>query len=217
MRRTEDEERIDLGQVFTEIKEGWSFIFLNPVVRSVNIGLATGLVGGGMVVPLGAVFATEVLDAGPAGFGLFITALGVGVAVGVIVISMIATAHTEGAGVRAERAPRRRVPRRGRVDEHVRALGAVLQPHGPLRRRRLRPGLHAPARERRGRAARAACSPVSTPSSGCASSSPSPPGPSWRAPSTRCRSRSSAATSRSAASSSRCPASAWRCGWRGRS
>jgi dTMP kinase len=88
MRRTEDEERIDLGQVFTEIKEGWSFIFLNPVVRSVNIGLATGLVGGGMVVPLGAVFATEVLDAGPAGFGLFITALGVGVAAGVVVVSV---------------------------------------------------------------------------------------------------------------------------------
>jgi dTMP kinase len=89
MRRYEEsDESIDLGQVFTEIKEGWSFIFLNPVVRSVNIGLATGLIGGGMVVPLGAVFASEVLDAGPAGFGLFITAMGIGVAIGVIAISI---------------------------------------------------------------------------------------------------------------------------------
>ena len=89
MRRHESDESIDLGQVFTEIKEGWSFIFLNPVVRSVNIGLATGLIGGGMVVPLGAVFATEVLDAGPAGFGVFITAMGIGVAIGVIAISIM--------------------------------------------------------------------------------------------------------------------------------
>ncbi|HEY8057307.1 MAG TPA: MFS transporter, partial [Acidimicrobiales bacterium] len=54
LRRTEDEERIDLGQVFTELKEGWAFIFVNPVVRSVAVGLAAGLVGGGMLVPLGA-------------------------------------------------------------------------------------------------------------------------------------------------------------------
>jgi dTMP kinase len=87
-RHAGSDESIDLGQVFTEIKEGWSFIFLNPVVRSVNIGLATGLIGGGMVVPLGAVFASEVLDAGPAGFGAFITAMGVGVAIGVVVVSM---------------------------------------------------------------------------------------------------------------------------------
>ena len=57
LRRTEDEERIDLGQVFTELKEGWAFIFVNPVVRSVAVGLAAGLVGGGMLVPLGAEFA----------------------------------------------------------------------------------------------------------------------------------------------------------------
>jgi dTMP kinase len=87
-RHEESDESIDLGRVFTEIKEGWSYIFLNPIVRSVNIGLATGLIGGGMVVPLGAVFATEVLGAGPAGFGLFITAMGVGVAIGVVSVSV---------------------------------------------------------------------------------------------------------------------------------
>jgi dTMP kinase len=81
------DKRIDFAQTFHELKEGWRYIFVNPIVRSVNLGLATGLIGGGMVVPLGSIFATEVLGAGPAGYGLFITALGFGVAAGVLLLS----------------------------------------------------------------------------------------------------------------------------------
>ena len=33
------EGRIDFGQAFHELKEGWQFIFVNPVVRAVNLGL----------------------------------------------------------------------------------------------------------------------------------------------------------------------------------
>lgn len=82
------DRRIDFGQAFHELKEGWTFIFMNPVVRAVNVGLATGLIGGGMLVPLGPVFSTRVLDAGTAGFGIFIFALGCGVAVGVVLLSL---------------------------------------------------------------------------------------------------------------------------------
>lgn len=90
LRTRDDEERsIDLGDVFREIKEGWSFIFINPIVRAVNVGLATGLIGGGMLVPLGPVFATVVLDAGTTGFGIFTFALGLGVGVGVIGLSVL--------------------------------------------------------------------------------------------------------------------------------
>ena len=88
-KRERDEPRIDLGDVFREIKEGWHFIFINPVVRGVNIGLACGLIGGGMLVPLGPVFSEEVLDAGDAGFGFFVFALGLGVALGIICLSVV--------------------------------------------------------------------------------------------------------------------------------
>jgi dTMP kinase len=81
-------KRIDWAQTFHEMKEGWSYIFYNPIVRSVNIGLACGLIGAGMVVPLGSIFSTQVLDAGVTGFGVFITALGFGVAAGVILLSV---------------------------------------------------------------------------------------------------------------------------------
>jgi dTMP kinase len=87
-RRTRVKGRIDFGQAFKELKEGWHFVFINPVVRSVNVGLATGLIGGGMLVPLGPVFADRILGSGTAGFGLFIFALGGGVAVGVVLISV---------------------------------------------------------------------------------------------------------------------------------
>jgi dTMP kinase len=81
--------RIDLGLAFTEIREGWHLIGTNPVVRAVMVGLATGLMGGGMVVPLGPSFSKQVLHGGAAGFGLLLTALGMGVAVGVIGLSAV--------------------------------------------------------------------------------------------------------------------------------
>ncbi len=78
---------IDLTRTFTEIKEGWKFIGTNPTVRSVMVGLGTGLVGGGMIAPLGPIYANQVLRAGAAGFGLLLTALGMGLAVGVVGLS----------------------------------------------------------------------------------------------------------------------------------
>ncbi|MGH9279660.1 MAG: MFS transporter [Acidimicrobiales bacterium] len=86
---TRKKGRIDVGRTFTELKEGWQFIGHSPIVRSVMIGLGTGLIGGGMVAPLGPVFADKVLHAGPAGFGLLLTALGTGLAVGVIGLSTV--------------------------------------------------------------------------------------------------------------------------------
>lgn len=85
--RVHDDETIDLGAVFNDIKDGWHFAFINPVVRGVNLGLATGLIGGGMLVPLGQNFSNQVLGAGTSGYGVFIAALGLGVGAGIIGVS----------------------------------------------------------------------------------------------------------------------------------
>ncbi|MDQ6728322.1 MAG: MFS transporter [Actinomycetota bacterium] len=89
LQRARQTERapMDLTRTFGEIKEGWRFIGTNPTVRSVMVGLGTGLVGGAMIAPLGPIYANEVLQAGAAGFGLLLTALGMGVAVGVLALS----------------------------------------------------------------------------------------------------------------------------------
>ncbi len=78
--------RIDTS-TFRELGEGWRFMFVNPVVRAVMVSLGTGLIGGGMVVPLGDVFSRHVLGGGSAGFGLLLSSLGFGVAAGVLLLS----------------------------------------------------------------------------------------------------------------------------------
>ena len=78
------ETRPDLKQTFRDIGDGLGYIRAHPLVRGVMLGLAGGLVAGGAVIPLGPVFAREVLDGGSAGFGLLMTALGVGAAIGVV-------------------------------------------------------------------------------------------------------------------------------------
>lgn len=80
---------IDLSQGIRELREGWSYIAISPQVRAVLVGLGTGMIGGGMLIPLGAVFNDVVLGAGNAGFGTILVTLGLGVAVGVTALSAI--------------------------------------------------------------------------------------------------------------------------------
>jgi dTMP kinase len=78
-----------VNQTWREIVDGLRFIRSNPMVRGVMIGLAGGLLGGGQIVPLGAVFAKEVLKTTPSAIGFLTTALGVGAALGVITLLAI--------------------------------------------------------------------------------------------------------------------------------
>ncbi len=77
-----------IREAFRGIREGWHYIFVNPVVRAVNLGLAAGLLGGAMLVPLGPTFAAKVTgDVNT--FGLYITVMGVGVAIAVAVLNVV--------------------------------------------------------------------------------------------------------------------------------
>ena len=146
--------RASWTQAFSELKEGWRFIVGTPVVRAVNLGLAVGLIGGGMLVPA----RTRVLRRGPRarepGLRLLTTALGFGVAVGVLAVSVLqkrvpkeqvfagalvvagVSLATRRVGVLAERRP-------------ARGGGARR-----LHRDGVRPRVHAVAPERQRRAAR---------------------------------------------------------------
>ncbi len=87
--RPERRGRIDFRSTFRELAEGARFIRESRVVRSVILGIGTGLVGGGMVVPLGPIMSAQVLGAGEAGFGLLLTALGLGVAGGMVAVAVV--------------------------------------------------------------------------------------------------------------------------------
>ncbi len=79
----------EFGGALRELREGWRFIAVNPTVRAVNVGLATGVIGGGMIVPLGAIFVDEVIMGDDADFNLVLFGLGMGMALGVTSASLL--------------------------------------------------------------------------------------------------------------------------------
>lgn len=83
-------KRIDLSSIWSDMKEGVFFIRQTPTVRAVVLGMATGIFGGAMIVPLGNFFTSEVLnERGNAPYALLQTALGIGVAVGVVGLTFV--------------------------------------------------------------------------------------------------------------------------------
>ncbi len=77
---------ISVGAVFRDVADGWRFTFTEPVVRSVNLGLATALLGGAVLVPLGLEFSTVVLGTED-GHGILQTFFGLGAAFGVMALA----------------------------------------------------------------------------------------------------------------------------------
>jgi dTMP kinase len=89
-RAREPGKRIDWGQTGRELVEGLRFLRRTEAVRSVMLGIGVGLMGCGSVVPLAPIYVKQVLDGGSAGFGLLMTGLGTGAAIGVLALSVAA-------------------------------------------------------------------------------------------------------------------------------
>jgi dTMP kinase len=84
--RTRQPQRFDPTQTFRDIRDGVRFIVSHPRVRGVIVGLGVGLIGAGAMIPLGAAFAKQGLGGDSATFGVLMTALGTGAAIGVVVL-----------------------------------------------------------------------------------------------------------------------------------
>jgi dTMP kinase len=80
------QEPIKFSETVREIKEGLAYIAHEPRVRGVIVGLGVGLIGGGAMIPLGPVFAKAGLGGDAATFGVLMSALGFGAAIGVVVL-----------------------------------------------------------------------------------------------------------------------------------
>ncbi|MCY3585495.1 MAG: MFS transporter [Acidimicrobiales bacterium] len=88
-RKRDTGRRIDWRQGFRDLREGWDFIFLSPQVRAVLVGLSTGMIAGGMLIPLSVVFNDEILGAGSAGHSTILVVMGVGAGVGVSLVTLL--------------------------------------------------------------------------------------------------------------------------------
>ena len=82
-------KKIPIAQTTHDIWEGLKFIRSNALVRGVMIGLGGGLIGGGVIIPLGTLFAIDVLGGGASTFGLLMVAFGVGATIGLVTLLML--------------------------------------------------------------------------------------------------------------------------------
>jgi dTMP kinase len=82
-------KRIDISKGWKEVVDGYKFIVKHRIVRGVMIGLGIGIIGGGALVPLGTVYALQVLQGGAAAYSLLMTALGTGAAIGIVTLQFV--------------------------------------------------------------------------------------------------------------------------------
>lgn len=78
----------DVGAALRDLGEGIRFVATFGSVRRVVLGMAFGLFGGGALFVLGQPFAEQVLGAGDSGYGVLVTALGIGAGLGMGAITL---------------------------------------------------------------------------------------------------------------------------------
>ena len=78
-------KKLDFASSIREIKDGIRFMRGEAFSRAVIVGLGGGLIGAGAMIPLGTVFASEVLGS-EAQYGVMLTALGTGAAIGIFIV-----------------------------------------------------------------------------------------------------------------------------------
>jgi len=81
--RSVTDDKLDLRNIWSEMRDGWRLIFGDPILRAVNVGLAVGLIGGSMLAILGRVYVDEVLGSSDDTF-ILLAGFGLGVLIGVV-------------------------------------------------------------------------------------------------------------------------------------
>jgi dTMP kinase len=88
--RTETSHKgIPWGDAWRDIKEGIRFVAQTPAIRGVMLGMSIGLLGGASIVSLGERITSDVLGAGPSGYGLLNFGVGLGAAFGVASVRVV--------------------------------------------------------------------------------------------------------------------------------
>jgi dTMP kinase len=72
----------DLRSAWAEARAGYRFLNEHPTIRAMTVGIVMGFVGAGAVIAVGPVFARYSVNAGSTGFGILMTAFGIGMGAG---------------------------------------------------------------------------------------------------------------------------------------
>jgi dTMP kinase len=81
--------RLKATEAFSDLKEGVAFLKDHAFARAMTIGIVLAFTGAGAVISVGPIFASAGLDGGPTAWGFLVTALGVGMALGMVLVAQV--------------------------------------------------------------------------------------------------------------------------------
>jgi dTMP kinase len=81
--------KLKATEAFSDLREGIVFLKDHAFVRAMTFGIVLAFTGAGAVMSVGPIFAQNSLGGGPAAWGILVTALGVGMAVGMIFVGQV--------------------------------------------------------------------------------------------------------------------------------
>lgn len=76
-------------EALSDIKEGVRFLREHPFARAMTIGIVLAFTGAGAVMSVGPIFAQNTLHGGPSAWGILVTAVGVGMALGMVLVGQV--------------------------------------------------------------------------------------------------------------------------------
>jgi dTMP kinase len=82
-------KRFRLSHAGKDLREGFAFLRGHPLVRAMTAGIVVAFAGVGSVIAIGPIFAKQTVHAGPTGWGFLVTALGIGMGVGMAFVPQI--------------------------------------------------------------------------------------------------------------------------------
>ncbi len=81
--------KLGAGDAFADMREGVRFLKDHAFARAMTVGIVLAFTGAGAVMSVGPIFAQTTLGGGPTAWGFLVTAVGVGLALGMAVVGQI--------------------------------------------------------------------------------------------------------------------------------
>jgi len=87
--RPKGAQRFKWSNAGKDIRDGISFLRGHPLARAMTAGIVVAFAGVGSVIAIGPIFAKETVHAGAPGWGFLVTALGIGMGIGMALVPQI--------------------------------------------------------------------------------------------------------------------------------
>jgi dTMP kinase len=81
--------KLRAGEAFADMREGVRFLKDHAFARAMTVGIVLAFTGAGAVMSVGPIFAQNTLGGGPTAWGFLVTAVGVGLALGMAVVAQV--------------------------------------------------------------------------------------------------------------------------------